>query len=76
MNYRKRLFNQKSLVLFENKMKNKDLFFGRDEFQNSVVVKNEENLKGKIKEVEIINGNRNTLFGQIKSKMNNNEYAA
>ncbi len=76
LNYRKRLFNQKSLVLFENKMKNKDLFFGRDEFQNSVVVKNEENLKGKIKEVEIINGNRNTLFGQIKHKMNNNEYAA
>ena len=33
MKYRRNLFNKKSLVLFENKVKNKFEYFGRDEFQ-------------------------------------------
>ncbi len=76
MKYRKNLFNKKSLVLFENKVKNKDEFFGRDEFSNSVIVKTKENLSGKIKEVKIINGNNNTLFGAIKQNFDKEEFAA
>ena len=57
-------------MLFENKLKNKDEFFGRDEYSNSVIVKTKENLKGKIKEVKIKGGNQNTLFGEIASQLN------
>ncbi len=75
--YRKKLFNKKSLVLFENKSeKNSNHYFGRDEYSNSVIVKTNENLKGKIKEVIIINGNHNTLFGEICDKTNRKEFAA
>ncbi len=77
MQFKKRLFNTKSLVLFENKMRNKEnYFFGRDEYLNSVIVKTKENLSGQIKEVNIINGNQNTLFGEISNKSINNVYAA
>ena len=76
MGYRKNLLNKKSFVLFENRVGNKNEFFGRDEFSNSVIVKANENLKGKIKEVIIINGNHNTLFGEICDKSNRKEFAA
>tara|TARA_B100000886_G_scaffold340013_1_gene307457 strand:- start:1806 stop:3095 length:1290 start_codon:yes stop_codon:yes gene_type:complete len=64
--YRKSLFNKNSLVMFENSLA-ENKFFGRDEYQNSVIVKSEENLIGKIKKVKIIDGNINTLFGKIES---------
>ncbi len=76
LTYRKTLFNQTSKVLFENKSKEKNQFFGRDEFQNSVIVKTEENLKGKIKDVKIIDGNQNTLFGEIVQSIDKKEFAA
>ena len=47
--YRKNLFRKNSHVLFENRVGNKNEFFGRDEFSNSVIVKSKLNLKGKIK---------------------------
>ncbi len=77
-NYKKSLFNKKSMVLFENKIGNKNEYFGRDEFSNSVIVKCQENLKGKIKEVKIISGNHNTLFGEIDQKIKDKyrEFAA
>ena len=64
LTYRKTLFNQTSKVLFENKSKDKNQFFGKmvSKFCDS---KTEENLKGKIKDVKIIDGNQNTLFGEI-----------
>ena len=74
--YRRRLFHKTALVLFENKLKNKDEFFGRDEYSNSVIVKTKENLKGKIKEVKIKGGNQNTLFGEINKKINERNFAA
>ena len=46
-------------------MKNNLDFFGRDQFSNSIVVKTNKNLKGKIKSVKITGGNQNTLFGEI-----------
>ena len=76
MKYRKNLLGKKRFVLFENKVTNKNQFFGRDEFSNSVIVKSEENLQGKINEVTIIDVNQNTLFGEINFKINEKEFAA
>ena len=61
-------------MLFENRSKNKDEFFGRDKYLNSVIVKSNENLIGKIKDVKIFNGNQNTLFGELIEKNNNEEF--
>ena len=39
LNYKKKLLNSVVKVLFENKMKNeKNKYFGRDEYQNPVIV--------------------------------------
>ena len=38
-------------------------YFGRDEYLNSVIVRSDENLIGKTKEVKIIDGNQNTIMG-------------
>ena len=76
MNYRKSLFNKKSLVMFENKLKDNSGFFGRDEFLNPVIVKGNSNLIGKIMNVKIIDGNHNTLFGQVDQKTKKEEFAA
>ena len=74
--YKKSLFNKKVKVLFENKVKNDESFFGRDEYQNPVIAKSNENLQGKIKEVNIINGNSNTLFGEEIRKTDRENCAA
>ena len=76
MRYRKNLFNKECFVLFENELRDRPGFFGKDEFSNSVIVKSSENLKGKIKKVSIINGNHNTLFGSISKKENKRDFAA
>ncbi len=76
LKYKKSLFNKTAMVLFENKLKNKDEFFGRDEYLNSVIVKTKQNLKGKIKEVKITGGNQNTLYGEIDQKLNERNFAA
>ena len=76
MRYRKNLFNKECSVLFENELKDRPGFFGKDEFSNSVIVKSSENLKGKIKKVSIINGNHNTLFGSMSKKENKRDFAA
>ena len=46
-------------------MKNEDKYFGRDEYFNSVVVKSDKNLIGKIENIKIQNFNQNTLFGDL-----------
>ena len=72
MKYRKALINKKVSVLFENKIKGKkNEFFGRDEHSNSVIVESHNNLVGKIEEVNIFEGNQNTLYGRIEKKFNN-----
>ena len=74
--YRETLIGKISNVLFENKTKEGNKYFGRDEYLNSVIVKSNESLVGKIKKVKIISGNHNTLYGEIFSKLNQNNYAA
>ena len=75
-NYRKKLINKTVNVLFENKMKSGDRYFGRDEHFNSVIVESDDNLEGRIKNVKIINGNQNTLYGEIILNLNQTNCAA
>ncbi len=74
--YKKKLINKISLVLFENKIKNENKYFGRDEFFNSVIAESNDNLTGKTKKVKILRGNHNTLFGEITSDFDQANYAA
>ena len=75
-NYKKSLIDKIVPVLFENEMKTKNEYFGRDEYFNSIVVKNNENLKGKVKNVKILKSNHNTLFGEVAGNFNQTNYAA
>ena len=68
--YRETLINETRAVLFENKIKNDNKYFGRDEYFNSVVVESKEKLTGMIKNVKILESNQNTLFGEIISTIN------
>ena len=75
-NYRKKLINRTVNVLFENRMKSGDKYFGRDEHFNSVIVESTNDLTGKIKNVNILKVNQNTLFGEITANINQTNYAA
>ncbi len=70
-NYRKSLLNKCAEVLFENRLKNQDRYFGRDEYSNSVIVDSKTNLVGRTLNVKILNFNNNTLFGEINKKDKN-----
>ena len=75
-NYRKKLIKKSTNVLFENKMKNGNRYFGRDEYFNSVIVEHINDLTGKIKKVKIFKANQNTLYGEINSNLDQKSYAA
>ena len=75
-NYRESLINKNVNVLFENLMKEKNKYFGRDEHFNSVIIESNENLIGKIKNIKILKINQNTLFGEINSNLNQTNFAA
>ena len=63
-------------VLFENKTKIENKYFGRDECFNSVIVESSEDLTDKIKEIKITEVNQNTLFGVIDSKINSKGFCS
>ncbi len=63
-------------MLFENKIRNKSKFFGRDEYFNSVIVNSNKDLTGKIRNVKINQCNQNTLFGEVILDVKPEEYAA
>ena len=69
-------FRKTAKVLFENKMKSWNRYFGRDEYFNSVIVENSSDLTGKIKNVKILKVNQNTLFGEVIPNLNQTNYAA
>ena len=75
-NYRNSLKNKISSVLFENKIKNENKYFGRDEYFNSVIVRSNENLTGKIKNIKIVESVGNTLFGENVPNLNHKNCAA
>ena len=61
-------FEGKSIkVLVENKMQNQFKFFGRNEFNNSVIFASNESNIGKVIKVKIENTNQNSLFGKIEN---------
>ena len=64
------------MVLFENKINNQNEYFGRDEFSNSVIVKTNENIVGKLKNIKILTGNQNSLKGEINLNAENEVFAA
>ena len=75
--YRKKLINSTAKVLFENKTKNEDTYFGRDEYFNAVIVNSKQNLIGQTEIIKIKKHNHNTLFGEIISEVNKEkDYAA
>ena len=57
-------------------VKNENKYFGRDEYSNSVIVESKNDLSSQIKNVKIINVNHNTLFGEVISELNQNNFAA
>jgi len=57
-------------------MKSGNKYFGRDEYFNAVIVESDKDLKGKIENVKILEGNQGTLFGEIIANVNQTNYAA
>ena len=74
--YRTKLINKILKVLFENKTKKENKYFGRDEHFNSVIVKSKINLIGKVKNIKVLEVNQNTLFGEVVTNFNQKDYAA
>ena len=74
--YRESLIKKTLKVLFENKLKQENKYFGRDEHFNSIVVKSTDNLSGKIKDVIITNVSQGTLYGEVVSNLSQKNYAA
>ena len=74
--YRKDLIGKTFNVLFENRIKNENKYFGRDEFYNSVIVESDKDLIGKIIDIKVLQVNQNTLFGEKIIDSNNTINAA
>ena len=74
--YRKSLINTTTKVLFENKVKEINKYFGRDEYFNSVIVTSDEDLTGQIRNIKINKCNHNTLFGSLVLGKQYKDFAA
>ena len=70
LDYKKELKGKIVNVLFENESNKPNLYFGRDEYNNSVLVRCEKNIVGEEKKVKIFDYNLQNLFGSI---LNNEE---
>ena len=69
LSYKRDLLNQTIKVLFENKMtKEKDKYFGRDEYQNPVIVFSKKNLIGQEKGVLVKKFSQHTIYGELIHK--------
>tara|TARA_A100001234_G_C12547278_1_gene351537 strand:- start:69 stop:905 length:837 start_codon:yes stop_codon:yes gene_type:complete len=69
INHNKSLEGQEINVLVENKIKDQNKYFGRNEYFNSVIFEGYKSDIGKIIRVNIENSNQNSLFGKNKDKM-------
>ena len=66
LNYKQTLLNQTVKVLFENKIiKEKNKYFGRDEYQNPVIVNSKKNIIGCEKKVIIKKFSQHTVYGEL-----------
>ncbi len=59
-------------VLVENKMKDQNKLFGRNEYMTPVIFEGDKDLIGKLVSIFITKSNQNTLYGEIK----NNKFKA
>ena len=67
--YKQKLINQEVNTLFENKVKNrKNFYFGRDEYNNPVVVCSNKNIVGQEKKVIIKEVSKQTIYGEVVNK--------
>ena len=64
LKYKKSLLNKTLKILFENKVE-KDKYFGRDEFQNSVIINSRKNLIGLEKNIIVKKFNQQTIYGEL-----------
>ncbi len=64
LKYKKSLLNKTLKILFENKVE-KDKYFGRDEFQNSVIINSRKNLIGLEKNIIVKKFSQQTIFGEL-----------
>ena len=67
LDFKRKLIGKTVKVLIEKKINNQNSYFGRDEYMNSVItseLKN-DNLIGKVVEVEIQKTNKQTMLGRI-----------
>ena len=69
INHNQSFHNKEIDVLVENKIKDQNKYFGRNEYFNSVIFDGNDNHIGKIVKVNIEKSNQNTLFGKIKKNM-------
>ena len=67
--HNKSLESKEINVLVENKNKNQNTYFGRNEYFTSVIFDGAKNDIGKLVKVKIEKSNQNTLYGKIKKKM-------
>ena len=74
--YREKLLATTLSVLIENKTKDGNQYFGRDEHFNSVIVNSNDDLTGKTRNIKITKLNQNTLFGEIDPKLIHKDFAA
>ena len=66
LNYKKQLLNKVAKVLFENKMINeKNKYFGRDEYQNPVIVNSKKDIIGLERRVLIKKFSKQTIYGEL-----------
>ena len=72
MQSKEKFLDKSTEVLFENKMRNENKYFGRDKFLNSIVVESKNDLTGQLHNVKIDNFNHNCLFGKILNDENKN----
>ena len=67
--YKKSLIGKRVKTLIENKSKDKiNYYFGRDEYQNPVVVFSKKNIVGCEKNVLIKKISQQTIYGEIDNK--------
>ena len=69
LKYKKSLLNKTLKILFENQVE-KDKYFGRDEFQNSVIINSQKNLIGLEKNIIVKEFSQQTIFGELKDSDN------
>ena len=62
--------------MFENRLNDGKGFFGKDEYSNPVIVQSRDNLAGKVVEVNITGGDKNTLIGKINQGVSKKDCAA